>query len=80
MLKNFKMIKYENWLMNARLLALDPLRSDRYYKKIDRQIPLAIPVERGIKVFRSEGGWSYDGESGRSTRISRDAGERFKRI
>ena len=80
MLKNFKMIKYENWLMNARLLALDPLRSDRYYKKVDRQIPLAIPVERGVKVFRSEGGWSYDGESGRSTRISRDAGERFKRI
>ena len=80
LLSNFRRIKYENRQMNAMLLVLDPLRSDRYYKKADRQIPLAITVERGIKVFRSEGGWSYDGESGRSTRISWDAGKRSEQI
>jgi len=80
LLGGFRRIKYENRQMNAMLLALDPLRSDRYYKKIDRQIPLAITVERGIKVFRSEGGWSYDSESGRSTRISRNAGKRSEQV
>ncbi|HDP77301.1 MAG TPA: hypothetical protein ENN47_03785 [Mesotoga infera] len=58
MLKNFKMIKFENWQMNAKLLSLDPLRSDRYYKKIDRQIPLGFETERGIKVFRNGSGWT----------------------
>jgi len=58
MLKNFKMIKFENWQMNAKLLSLDPLRSERYYKKIDRQIPLGFETERGIKVFRNGTGWT----------------------
>lgn len=62
MLKNFKMIKFENWQMNAKLLALDPLRSGRYYKKIDRQIPLGFETERGIKVFRNDTGWTINNQ------------------
>lgn len=58
MLKGVKRIKFENWQMNAKLLSLDPLRSDRYYKKIDRQIPLGFEAERGIKVFRNDTGWT----------------------
>ena len=79
MLKNFKMIKYENWLMNARLLALDPLRSDRYYKKIDRQIPLAA-VLQGIEDFagvprRLEACWTQVEREHRRTRVALGLGD-----
>ncbi len=56
--KAFRRIKFENWQMNSKLLALDPLRSERYYKKIDRQIPLGLEVDRGVKVFRDDSGWT----------------------
>lgn len=64
LLRAFRRIKYENRQMNARLLLIDPLKTERYYRKVDRQLTLGMTVERGIRVFKDDGpGGCYSGVS-----------------